>query len=265
MAEDARIVRLFWWALNAFEALALVVWSAFWISAALVVRVLTGSAELPLAMARRIWAPGLLAPGRIRLEIEGREAIDFSRPHLFVMNHQSQVDICVAFLAVPVNLRFLVKRELRRVPFLGWYVAAMGMVFVDRGDRGASRRQLERVAEILASGHSMLSFPEGSRSRDGRLGSFKKGVFQAAIRARVPVVPIAVAGAARVLPADTFRVRPGLIRVRFGRPIETAGRDPAERGELAAEARGQIEEMLAELRGAQPSSGAAAGTASRRR
>ncbi|MDY7095784.1 MAG: lysophospholipid acyltransferase family protein [Acidobacteriota bacterium] len=243
------MVKLLWWLLNGVEAVALVVWSAFWITAALVVRLVTGSAEIPLAMARHIWAPGLLNVGYIRLRIEGREAIDFRRPYLFVMNHQSQVDICVAFRAVPVNLRFLVKDELRKVPFLGWYIAAMGMVFIDRRERLRSLRQLETVIELLRTGHSFLSFPEGSRSRDGRLRRFKVGVFLAAIEAGVPVLPVAVDGAAEILPPETFSVRPGIIRVRFGQPIETVGLEPEDRAGLARRARSEIEGMLEELRG----------------
>jgi 1-acyl-sn-glycerol-3-phosphate acyltransferase len=241
-------VKLLWWVINGVEAVALVVWSVVWITVALMVRVVTGSEEIPLAMARQIWAPGLLNIGYIRLRVEDREAIDFDRPYLFVMNHQSQVDICVAFRAVPVNLRFLVKEELRNVPFLGWYISAMGMVFIDRRERLRSLRQLQTVTELLSTGHSFLSFPEGSRSRDGRLRRFRVGVFLAAIEAGVPVLPVAVEGAAEILPVGTFTVRPGIIRVRFGKPIETEGLEPEDRAELAQRARAEIERMLEELR-----------------
>lgn len=237
-------LRLLWWLLNALEAVLLVVWTVGWISAALVVRMVTRSAEVPLAMARHIWAPGLLAVGRIRLDVRGREDLDLTRPHLFVMNHQSQVDICVAFCAVPVNLRFLVKSELKAMPFLGWYVAAMGMVFIDRRERLRSLGELDQVQRLLEGGRSVLSFPEGSRSRDGRVRGFKTGVFVPAIAAGVDIVPVAVEGAAEVLPVGTFRARPGVIRVTFGEPIPTVGYDPDDRAEVARRARQAVMELL---------------------
>ena len=109
--------------------------ASWWISLALVLLLVTRSRRLPLAMARTIWAPGLLAISMSRVEVLGRERVDFSRPHILVANHRSQIDICALFVAAPVPLHFIVKEELRRVPFLGWYIAAMGMIFVDRRAR----------------------------------------------------------------------------------------------------------------------------------
>src|SRR6476660_8577156 len=115
-----------WAVINTLQAIHAVVWSALWISVALVVSGLTWRRRPALALARRVWAPGLLAVA-VRLEVVGLERVDFSRPHLFVANHQSWIDIPALFAGLPVPLLFMAKRELAKVPFLGWYIRAMGM------------------------------------------------------------------------------------------------------------------------------------------
>ena len=147
------------------------------------------------------------------------------------------------------NLRFLAKKEVRKIPFLGLYAAAMGMVFIDRSDSEASRTSVDLMSELLEDGASMASYPEGTRSRSGELLPFKTGSFVAAIKAGVPVVPVSISGSERVLPADGFSPRPGLIRVSVGEPILTTGRDLEDRRALADEAREQVADMLERTEG----------------
>lgn len=228
-----------WGAWNAVQLVFTLAWSAGCITLALLVRLLTGSTRLPLAMARGLWAPGLLLGAGARLEVD-RGGLDFDRPYLFVANHASIIDIPALFRALPADLHFIVKRELGRVPFLGWYVSAMGMIFVDRGARAEALASVRHASKLARAGQSVLSFPEGTRSRDGRIGPFKSGAFLAAIEAGVPVVPVAVAGAGAVLPPSGFRVRPGIIRIAVGEPIPTTGMTKNDRGALAAEARAAV-------------------------
>ncbi|MGN6151346.1 MAG: lysophospholipid acyltransferase family protein, partial [Lysobacteraceae bacterium] len=209
--------------------------TAFWIAIALVVRVVSGGPRLPLRMAARIWAPGLLGGAGARLATEGADAIDWSKPYVLVANHQSVIDICALFRAVPVPLRFVLKAEMGRVPFLGRYARAWGLLFVDRRDRAAGAHLVDGGAALLRGGATLCVFPEGTRSRDGRIAAFKGGAFQTAIEAGVDVLPVAIVGAGDVLPAEgLFRVRPGRITVRFGAPLPAAGRD---RASLARDAR----------------------------
>lgn len=239
--------RFGWLLLNALQLVFTLLWSAFWISLALLVRGVTRGTSLPLAMARRIWAPGLLTFAGARLEVEGLERIDFARPYFFVVNHQSQIDIAVIFRVLPAKLHFVVKEEMRAVPFLGWYVSAMEMIWVNRKERLRSVEGVRKASELLARGDCVVSFPEGTRSRDGRIRPFKTGVLVPAIEAGVPIVPVAIEGAARVLPAGGFRVRPGTIRVAIGQPIPTAGRGVGERRLLGEEARGRVEDLFTAL------------------
>lgn len=214
-----------WFLLNVLQAIYTGLWSAFWIAAALVMLILTGGRRVPLAMARHFWGPGLLKGAGATLEISGRENIDPKTPYVFVANHQSMIDIPVAFAAIPVNVRFVLKRELFYVPFIGWYAWAMGMVFIDRKQRQQAVQTLQRAASTVRDGASVIAFPEGTRSRPGEIGAFKKGVFHLAIASGVPVVPIAIHGAGKVLARDGFKVRPGKIRVAIGKPIPTQGLD----------------------------------------
>lgn len=236
--------RLAWTVYNAAQLVFTLLWTAGWISLALLVRLVTGGRHWPLRMASRCWAPGLLHGAGARLRVEGLERVDWSQPHVFVANHQSMIDVCALFRALPVPVRFVLKQELARVPFVGWYARAMGMVFLERASARSSARRLRAAVDTLRGGASVCAFPEGTRSRDGRVGAFKGGAFQLAIEAGVSVVPVAIEGSGRVLPATGFRVRPGRITVRIGEPLATRTRTPDDRTALAQQARAAVAALL---------------------
>lgn len=241
------IKNLAWNGFNALQLVFTLAWSAACISLALIARVVTRSPRLPLIWAGCLWSPFLLVGAGARLEIRGRENIDWTRPCIVVANHQSIIDICVLFRTVPVPLRFVLKRELRRMPFVGWYARAMGMVFIDRTAGRGTATSLGNARKLLHDGATLAAFPEGTRGGTGELRRFKPGIFQAAITAGVPVVPVAIDGAGKVLPPGGFRVRPGGIRVTIGKPIPTVHLDPADRAALAAQAREEVIRLLEEL------------------
>lgn len=233
-----------WLPLNLLQALFTLAWTAGGISVALVVSALGGRATA-FAMARRLWAPGLLAGAGARLEVDGLERLDGLGSCLVVANHASWIDIPALVRALPRPLAFLAKSELGRVPLLGAYIRGTGMVLVDRSRRRSATASVGAAAELLASGRTVISFPEGTRSRDGRLGRFRSGAFGAALATGAPVVPVALVGAGAVLPPGGFRVRPGRIEVRVGAPIASTGYAPGRRAELAEAARCAIATLLA--------------------
>jgi 1-acyl-sn-glycerol-3-phosphate acyltransferase len=241
--------RVGWAVLNAAQLLFTLAWTAVLIPLAMAVLALARGPHWPLRMASWLWAPGLLRGAGARLRVEGAERIDWSRPYVLVCNHQSMIDVCAMFRAVPVPLRFVLKQELGAVPFLGWYARAMGMVFIDRGAPRTARKRLHAAASQLRAGASVCTFAEGTRSSDGRVRPFKAGAFELAIEAGVDLLPVAIDGSGQVLPAAGFRVRPGPIRVRFGTPIPTLGCSAGERQALAARGRDAVVGLLAELRG----------------
>ena len=175
--------RLAWRLINGLQAIFLFLWTAFWVTIALAARFVTGGPKLPLTIARKLWLPVALWTVGARLEVEISPLNDFSKPALFVANHRSFYDIPALVGGVPTNLRFLAKKEVRKIPFLGLYAAAMGMVFIDRSDSEASRTSVDLMSELLEDGASMASYPEGTRSRSGELLPFKTGSFVAAIKA----------------------------------------------------------------------------------
>jgi 1-acyl-sn-glycerol-3-phosphate acyltransferase len=247
-----------WKIFNTYHALFTAVWSAFWMSAAVIARLVTGSCDTPLRWARTIWSRGLFWACGVRVVVEGLENIDRTKPCVFVVNHQSMIDIPVLQATIPVNLHMIAKKELLAVPFLGWYMRAAGMIPIDRRSGHEAIDMLRRSALRVAGGESVLAFAEGTRSRTGVILPFKKGAFMLALQAGVPVVPVAIEGARKALPPDGFAVRPELIRVRVGVPIPTAplqpGAAPIARDELMERARAQVVAMNLALggRGAEP-------------
>ena len=236
--------------LNLLQALFLAFWWVLWISLALLVTLVTRNGERALAMARKFWAPALLWAAGAKLEIEPFPAeIDWSQPHIFALNHESSIDIPCAFAALPVNLRFVAKHVLAKVPFLGWYMRMTGMIFVNRSDRTQAVASLKLAGERIRAGANILAFPEGTRSKDGRILPFKKGPFVVALEAGVPMVPVAISGSGKVLPSGGFKVRGGKIRLKVGKPIATANRDGKDRDGLLIEVREAIVALHREIGG----------------
>lgn len=231
-----------WPLINALQLGFTLLWTAGCISFAGLVLLVLRRRGLALDLARRLWAPGLLAAAGAKLVVRGGPEAAArlpQQPCLFVANHQSVIDICVLFRGLPRPVRFVAKSELRRIPFLGWYIAAMGMAFVERrAIRG--KGMVEAMAGLLRSGSDVIAFPEGTRSRDGAIGEFRRGAFQAAIDTGAPVVPLAILGAGAVLPPGGFRVRPGRIELVIGEPLEAASEETrqqlCERAERAVRA-----------------------------
>jgi 1-acyl-sn-glycerol-3-phosphate acyltransferase len=196
-------------------------------------------------MARHCWAPPNIRVCMVDLKVIGAERLDRRRAWFLASNHQSFADIPMLF-RLPVNLRFVAKRELRAVPFMGWYMEAMGMVFVDRKRRKSGAEGVDAVTALLRSGASVLSFPAGTRRAPGAAHVWKPAAFAPAIQAGVPVVPIAVWGTREVLPPG-FSLRPGPVRIMVGEPIPTAGQSIEARETLARQAEAAVAAMLAQL------------------
>ncbi len=216
-------------------------WSSFWMTAAIVGRLVTGSPEIALCWARRYWGRGLVWGTGCRLQIVPGFVPTPGQPYIFVMNHQSMFDIVVAFVAIPANIRFVAKKALRSVPFLGWYMRATGMVFIDRGDHAQAVHSLEQACQKIRSGANILVYPEGTRAKEnGPILPFKKGPFIMAIQAGVPIVPVAIEGSGRLLPTNTLRITPGPVRVILGTPIPTAGLSRYDRLQLMSHVRDSL-------------------------
>lgn len=157
------------------------------------------------------------------------------RPAIFIGNHTSLFDPPLMISTLPCRPVFMAKRELARVPFLGWVIWLADFIFIDRGHRGAARRSLKQAALRIRAGQSIVAFPEGTRSRDGHLLPFKKGPFLLALEAGVPLVPFAIQGGPEILPKGTWRVHGGPYLIRVGAPLEPGDYANPEALRMAAE------------------------------
>jgi 1-acyl-sn-glycerol-3-phosphate acyltransferase len=165
------------------------------------------------------WAQGALAIGNIRLAIEGGEHL--AGPAVFVSNHQSLAEGVFMPAILPTRTRFVAKKELGRIPFFGWMLAFAGGVMVDRKKPRAAIEAIREAVRSLPKGWSVVVFPEGTRTVDGRLGPFKKGAFHIALETRLPMVPMAMEGAHALIPKGSYLARGGTVYVTVGKPIPT--------------------------------------------
>jgi len=208
----------------------------------------------------RVWGRMILAPMLVRLRAEGAERVPRGEPVVFMANHESWLDIPALLAVVPVQVRFLAKKNLFAIPFFGWAISAMGFIPVDRKNRRNAVKSFEEAAERIRRGRSVLIFPEETRSRDGNLLPFQRGGFLIALKAGIPIVPVGLEGPRRCLPKFSYLLRPGPIVVRFGAPIPTAGRSVTNKGELIDAVRTEVERLRGNPRAlrAVPAAGSAA-------
>lgn len=180
----------------------------------------------------------------VRVNVKGLEHLPApGRACVFVANHQSHFDIAAILGFVPGINRFTAKKELFREPVLGLVMATMGMIPVDREN---PEKTIHRLKRLRADGHSLVFFPEGTRSRDGVIGAFKKGAFVTAMELGVPIVPVAIRGSDAVMPAGGYlSILPGKVELTILEPVETTGLSYERRGALAAETRARIAAALA--------------------
>ncbi|HSL23066.1 MAG TPA: lysophospholipid acyltransferase family protein [Vicinamibacterales bacterium] len=192
---------------------------------------------------------GMLLSG-IRCRAEGTEHIQSGRAGVYAINHASNLEPPIAFAVLRrlfPRLGVLYKAELRKLPILVWGFDLAGFVPLERGNRDQSLPAIERAADALRRGMSFMIFPEGTRSRTGELLPFKKGGFIMAIKGQAPIVPMAVKGARDAMRKGSPIIRPVIVRVRLGEPIETRGMTLEDRDRVIAETRTRIETMLEDL------------------
>ncbi|HMF79581.1 MAG TPA: lysophospholipid acyltransferase family protein [Bryobacteraceae bacterium] len=187
-----------------------------------------------------VWAKSLLAGSGLHVTVEGLEHIDPSASYVYVSNHTSYMDTPVVLANLSSQFRFLAKSGLFKIPLLGTHLSSAGHISVPLGDPRAAVKTMQRAAEVIQQKKiSLLIFPEGGRTEDGVLQSFKEGAAYIAIRAGVPIVPMVLIGAREALPYGAGVVLSANVTLRILKPIETA--------HLALKDRGTVTEHLRQL------------------
>lgn len=208
-----------------------------------VLRWLVGSKSAGRIVAAR-WARWVARLLPLRVSVNGRENVDPNQAYVVVANHLSMLDILAIFGWSGLELRWVLKQELRKMPLIGWGCSVLGYVFVDRSNREAAIQAINKATGKLEPGEGMMFFPEGTRSKSGQLLPFKMGAFKTAISQQMPVLPIAVSGTYALMPSGTLLPRPGRAAIHIQTPIATAGLGKSDAQHIAAQARDAISRAL---------------------
>jgi 1-acyl-sn-glycerol-3-phosphate acyltransferase len=190
----------------------------------------------------QLWTWLIVRFSGIRLTVDGLDHLDAKRQYLFIVNHQSNFDIPVLVQALPqFQLRWIAKKELLWIPFFGWAMWAGKHVTLDRADALDALKSLKIAQRRIAAGISVVVFPEGTRSTDGKLLPFKRGGFLLALKTRTPIVPVTINGTGKLLARGQWRVHPGAINVTISAPIMEQDFRPGGLRGLSA----QVQEIIA--------------------
>jgi 1-acyl-sn-glycerol-3-phosphate acyltransferase len=192
----------------------------------------------------RVWARACVRISGSRLTIHGAENLCKHPVAVYAANHTSYMDTPVVFSSLPFQFRILAKKELWSIPFIGWYLNRSGQIPVDTENARATLSSLSGGVKALRSGMPLFVFPEGSRTPNGDLQTFLSGAAFLAIRAQVPLVPVALSGIYDLLPIHTRHFYPGELVLSVGEPIDTTGMTLRQADDLTARLRSAISEML---------------------
>lgn len=205
-----------WFLINVIQSLLLFVWSIFLIIWVFIV-LLFKQRKAAFFIVEKLWSPFLLLLVGARINsIDIEKVYNLNESVIFASNHQSNFDITSIINQTPRHLHFIAKQEIKKVPFLGQYSAAMGFIFVDRKNKDKAKESLQKAGQLIKSGRDVVIFPEGTRSKDGKIHQFKRGTFILAKEGKVNIVPVAIKGTDKVNPAGKFKLRPGKITLKYG-------------------------------------------------
>ena len=233
------------------HTLFIVIWTflvtVFFAIAAILASLFGSGGNAPHIVAR-IWARSLLFASRIRVTVKGLSNIDPKRSFIYMSNHQSNFDIPVLLAYLPVQFRWIAKNELFKIPIFGYAMKRAGYISIDRSGRKSALQSIRNAAEIIRNGVSVIIFPEGTRSQDGNLKSFKNGGFVLAVDSGVPIIPIIIHGTWQIMSKNQLRIKPGRVLLEIQKPVESSNFSRKTKNDLLEKVRQIISDGLEEER-----------------
>jgi 1-acyl-sn-glycerol-3-phosphate acyltransferase len=213
----------------------------FWGLTAIVTSFFTRTGN-PVHRVARIWARSILFASRIKVTVNGLANIDPTQSYVYMSNHQSNFDIPVLLAYLPVQFRWLAKAELFNIPIFGRAMRGAGYVKIDRFNRESAFESINEAAAKMKNGVSVMIFPEGTRSLDGKIRSFKKGGFVMAVDAGVPIVPIVLKGTWTIMEKSSLKINTGEVSLNIEPPIATTDYTRENKDDLIKSVRAVIRE-----------------------
>jgi len=186
-----------------------------------VLLVYIGNAKIASVISGTTWARANALMTPMLVKVTGKDNITRHQSYVIVSNHQSQFDIFVLYGWLGLDFKWVIKQELRKVPFIGIACERIGHIFIDRSDHAKALAAINAAKKNIVNGTSIIFFPEGTRSMDGSLGPFKKGAFRIAIDLGLPILPITITGTKNILPSNSMNLFPGRARMKIHKSIDT--------------------------------------------
>jgi 1-acyl-sn-glycerol-3-phosphate acyltransferase len=192
----------------------------------------------------RLWARLILWGAGIEIRGQGIERIEPKKRYILIANHHSYFDIPCIFAAIPQPIRFMAKKSLFSIPIFGWAIGRAGFIPIDRKNRRTAVKSFDLAVARIRKGNTIVIFPEEGRSAEVAMRPFQRGAFLLAIRSELPILPLAIDGTYEVFRVGAKRITPGVVTIRAGTPIETAGLTVRAKNSLGEQSRAQIEALL---------------------
>jgi len=168
----------------------------------------------------KIWTNVVLFIYGIKVNVYGSENIDPAAGKIYISNHASYLDIFVQLAKLPDDVRMIYKKEINRVPVLGWAMFCAGFVALNRDKIREAMNSLDKAAKRVREGLSVVIYPEGTRTKDGTVGEFKRGMFFLADKAKADIIPVSLTGTFELMPLGSMKVKPGMVNMVIGKPIQ---------------------------------------------
>ncbi len=192
------------------------------------------------------WAKVILWVCGVKVKVKGLENVDPDLPRIYMSNHQSYFDIFALFAGLPIDFKYILKKELMRIPLFGITVRRGRHISIDRGNPRKAFESVQKAAEKIKSGYSVLIFPEGTRSPDGHMQPFKRGGFRLALQAGCDIVPVAICNSHNISAKGSLKVNKGVIAINIGKPISIKDYSKKNIDKLMARVREAVVAKLSE-------------------